>query len=693
MALRPTRRAIFSRASRGASRSTPPRSPARTRTPGTSSVRNASCPRTSILPRTSSTIRWRARGSRACSSAAWASRPGYVMPVQRWNAKAAPTRAAGSARRGRHARASSSSCPETRRSVSACRCRRSATSRRLAIRMYAGGPVRRARCAAGSASEPPAVSARRARRSTPERGARRGASRGRRAIVRTALCVEPRDGRLLRLHAAGRAARGLPRAGRRGRGRRRASSACRCMLEGYPPPRDPRLNALHGDARSRRDRGQRPARAQLGRAGRDHDDALYEEARHARLGTEKFMLDGRHTGTGGGNHIVLGGATPADSPFLRRPDLLRSLIALLAQPPVAVVPVLGPVHRPDEPGAARRRGAPRQRSTSSRSRSRRCRDPAATPPPWLVDRAASATCWSTSPATRTAPSSASTSCTRPTARPAGCGLLELRAFEMPPHARMSLAQQLLLRALVARFWRRRRTSAPLVALGHRAARPLHAAALRLAGLRRRDRRPAARAATPFDADWFAPHFEFRFPLLGERRLRAASSSSCARRSSRGTCWARKARPAARRATSTRRSSGCRCKVTRPDRRAATSSPCNGRRVPLQPTGTRRRVRRRRALPRLAAAVGLHPTIAVHAPLVFDLVDTLDRPRRSAAARITSRIRAAATTSASRSTPTRPRAGGSRASSAFGHTPGPIRMSLRHVRSREFPYTLDLRRSH
>ena len=167
------------------------------------------------------------------------------------------------------------------------------------------------------------------------------------------------------------------------------------------------------------------------------------------------MLDGRHTGTGGGNHFVLGGATPADSPFLRRPDLLRSLVAYWHNHPSLSYLFsglfIGPTSQAPRVDEARNdsvyeleialhaaRAQPRAQASARRG--------------WSTAR--SATCWSTSPATRTAPSSASTSCTRPTRATGRLGLLELRAFEMPPHARMSLAQQLLLRALVARFWRR-----------------------------------------------------------------------------------------------------------------------------------------------------------------------------------------------------------------------------------------------
>ena len=165
------------------------------------------------------------------------------------------------------------------------------------------------------------------------------------------------------------------------------------------------------------------------------------------------MLDGRHTGTGGGNHFVLGGATPADSPFLRRPDLLRSLVAYWHNHPSLSYLFsglfIGPTSQAPRVDEARHDRVyeleiafAADRRAPARPRRR---------PGWSTG--CSATCWSTSPATRTAPSSASTSCTRPTGRPGGSGLLELRAFEMPPHARMSLAQQLLLRALVARFWR------------------------------------------------------------------------------------------------------------------------------------------------------------------------------------------------------------------------------------------------
>ena len=190
---------------------------------------------------------------------------------------------------------------------------------------------------------------------------------------------------------------------------------------------------------------------------------------------------------------------------------------------------------------------------------------------------------------------------------------------MPPHARMSLAQQLLLRALVARFWAEPYRPARLARWGtelhdrfmlpHFVWQDLADVVAELHG-----------AGYPFELDWFAPHLEFRFPLLGDfaaarRRRRAAHGARAVARARRGE--RRRRHRALRRLV---RSSACRCKATGlvGDRYVLT---CNGRRVPLQPTGTAGEFVagvRYRAWPPPSS---LHPTIAVHAPLTFDLVDT------------------------------------------------------------------------
>ncbi|MEQ1775959.1 MAG: transglutaminase family protein [Burkholderiales bacterium] len=438
-----------------------------------------------------------------------------------------------------------------------------------------------------------------------------------RDVVRTALCFQVRD---KRLHAF------LPPFKRAEDylnliaviERVAETLALRVRIEGYGPVSDPRISVLNVTP----DPGVievniHPATDWITLC--TNTQVLYEEARQARLATEKFMLDGRHTGTGGGNHVTLGGATPADSPLLRRPDLLRSLITYWQNHPALSYlfsgPFIGPTSQAPRVDEARDDNLYElEIAFQQMALKQQAGEESLTP--WLVDRLLRNLLIDLTGNTHRAEFCID-KLYSPDSATGRLGLLEFRAFEMPPHPQMSLTQMLLLRTLVARFWKTPYEGKLIrwgTQLHDRFMLPHFVAADMLDVVR-----DLQRAGYAFDFSWFAPFIEFRFPRYGtatyenvrlELRQAIEPWNVLGEEVSAGT--------SARYVDSSVERLQIKVNGLTESRHVVA---CNGRPLPLHPTGVPGEfvagVRYRAWSPPSA----LHPTIAVQAPLVFDVVDT------------------------------------------------------------------------